>query len=74
MFFRAVVQAVLLLGLELLAMPEAIPRKVEGINLGFVRYIMGKREQIITDGTWATPEDGEVLMTDGMQKSVTYID
>ena len=57
-----------------MAVPEVMPRTVEGINLGFLRYIMGKKEQIIIDGTWATPEDGEVLMADGIQKSVTYID
>ena len=43
MFYRAVVQAVLLFGPESWVLLEAVGRMVEGTHTGFMRKIMGKR-------------------------------
>ena len=43
MFYRAVIQAVLLFGSETWILLEAMERKVEGTHTGFLRKIMWKR-------------------------------
>ena len=43
MFYRALVQAVLLFGYETWVISEAMEKKVEGIHMGFLRHITGKR-------------------------------
>ena len=43
-FYRAVVQTVLLLGAETRVLSEAMSRKLEGVHVVFLRQITGKRE------------------------------
>ena len=51
MFYRAVVQAVLLYGPEIWIILAEMERKVEGTYTGFLRQIMGKQERQLGDGT-----------------------
>ena len=55
MFYRAVVQAVLLSGSETWVLLAAMERKVEITQTFFLRHIMGKWAQRIADGTWEIP-------------------
>ena len=54
-FYRAVVQAILLYGLETWILLVAMENKVEGAHTGFLRLIMGNQVWRIGDGTWETP-------------------
>ena len=49
-------------------------RKVEGIHIGFLRKITGKRERRLRDGKWETPRVEGVREAAGMQVLRTYID
>ena len=60
MFYRAVVQAVLLYSLETWVISTAMENKVEGINTEFLRHIMEKRVQRVGDRTW------EILGAEGI--------
>ena len=42
LFYRAVIQEVLMFRLEVWAMSDEITRAVEGTYVGFLRHIMGK--------------------------------
>ena len=52
MFYRAVVQAILLYGLETWLLLAASERNIEGSHTGSPRHIAGKRERQISDGIW----------------------
>ena len=55
MFYRVVVQEVLLFGLYLWVLLEAMEIKVEETNNRFLRQIMGKWEQQKLYRKWYTP-------------------
>ena len=42
MFYRVVVQVVLLFGLDTSLLSAAMERKLEGTHVGFLKYITGK--------------------------------
>ena len=52
MFYGAVVQAILLYGLETWLLLAASERNIEGSHTGSPRHIAGKRERQISDGIW----------------------
>ena len=52
MFYRAVVQLVLLFGADTWVLSEAVSRKIEGVHMGFLRRIMRKRAVRQKYGTW----------------------
>ena len=52
MFYRALVQTVLLFGAETWVLSEAVSRKLEGVHVGFLRQITGQRAVRQEDGTW----------------------
>ena len=54
MFYRAVVQAILLYGLDTWVLLEAMERKVEGTHTGFLRQITGKLVWRLLDRMWDT--------------------
>ena len=60
-FYWAVVQAVLLFGVETWVLSEAMSRKLEGVHVGFLRQITGKREVRGKDGTWRKVAAEKVL-------------
>ena len=73
LFYREVIQAVLLLGLESWDLLYAMIRAVEGTHMGFLCHITGKGVRRQTDGAWETPADEEVLREVGIQSSAKYI-
>ena len=54
-------------------MLEVMTRTTKGIHIRLLSHTMGKRLRIKIDGTWVTPEAGEVLGASGMQTLATYI-
>ena len=52
MFYREVVQAILLYGSEMWVILVAMDKAVEGEHTSLLRYITGKRARRIVDGTW----------------------
>ena len=50
-FYRAVVQMILLYGLDMWVLLATIGRKVEGIHTGFICQIRGKRFRRLRYGT-----------------------
>ena len=73
LFYREVIQAVLLLGLESWDLLYAMIRAVEGTHMGFLCHITGKGVRRQTDGAWETPADEEFLREVGIQSSAKYI-
>ena len=55
MFYKSVIQAVILFGSETWVLLAEMERKVEGTHTGFLRHITGKRARCSTDSTWETP-------------------
>ena len=55
MFYRVVVQEILLHGLETWVLLAEMERKVEGAHTDFLRQITGKQVRRLGDGTWETP-------------------
>ena len=72
-FYRAVVQAIILYGLEAWVISVAMGRKIEGSHIVLVRQIMGKQARRIGDGMWETPGEEVVLEAVGMQSEMVYI-
>ena len=73
MFYRAVVQVILLYGLESWVLLVATKRKAEGMNTRFLREITGNRVLRLVKGTWETPRAEGVREAEGMQTDMTYI-
>ena len=73
MFYRAVVQAVLIFVSESWVLSEAMDKTVEGAHTGFMCQIMGKRAYRNMDGVWVTLVTGEVQEAVGVQSVATYI-
>ena len=73
MFYRVVVQAVILFGSKPWAVLEVMTITVEVTHISFLKQIMGNMTQRNTEGTWVTPASGEVLREYVMQTSATYI-
>ena len=73
MFYRSVVQVVLLFVLESWVLSEAMSRKVEVTHTRFLRQIMGKRVWQRADRTWSTTAAEEVRESAGTQSATTYI-
>ena len=73
LFYRAVIQAFLLFGLESWVLLYVMIRMVESTHVGFLFNITGKRLRRQADGLWETPAAKEVLQTVGIQSSATYI-
>ena len=65
MFYRAVIQAVLLFGSKTCVILAGMQWKVEGAPTGFLWKITGKRALRLTDGTWDTPRDESVSESTG---------
>ena len=72
MFYRALVLAFLLFGLESWAVLDSMTRTVEGTHISFLRYIMGNRAHKNKDWMWESPVAGEVLRASVMKTSSTY--
>ena len=67
LFYRAVIQAVFLFGLESWVMLDAMIRAVEGTHVGFLHQIMGKRARRKSHRAWETPAAEKLLRVERMQ-------
>ena len=74
LFYRVVIQAVLLFGADSWVLLDAITREVESNHVGFLSQITGEWAIQKAKGSWETPATKEVLRAVGMQSAVTYID
>ena len=59
-FYRVVVQAILLYGLETWVLSAEMAKRVDGTHTGFMRLITGMRERQLGDMTRETPGAGGV--------------
>ena len=66
-FYREVVRAVLLFGSETWFLSEAISQDLEGVHVGFLRQITGKRVVRQRDETWRSVTSEKFL-----KKAVTH--
>ena len=73
LFYRAVIQVVLLFGLDSGVLSEVITRMVESTNVGLLRHITGKQAICQYKRSWETPVAMEVIQTEGMNSEATYI-
>ena len=73
-FYRAVVQSVLIFGLETWVFPYTMSRKIEGVHVGFLRRITRQRAVQQKDGTWRKVAAEMVLEKAGTQPLGTYIE
>ena len=73
MFYRAVVQAILLYGSETWVILAAMDNKLEEAHTGFLIKITGKLSRRILYRTWETPGVEEVREAAGTQFAMTYI-
>ena len=73
MFYRVVVQTVLIFITYFLVLSAAMEKKMVGKHTEFLHKITGKRSQRNPDGTWVTQSAGVVLEKEGSQLEVMYI-
>ena len=74
MFYREVVQAVLLFGYKKWVLLAAISNNLEGVYVGFLRQVTVKMAKQKRDGTWRSAAANSVLKEAGTQTPGTYID
>ena len=73
MFYREVVQAILMYGLDMWFLLAAIEKKSQGTHMGLLRQIMGKQSRRIVDGEWDTPGSEVVREAAGTKSAMIYI-
>ena len=72
-FYRVVVQVVLLFGEETWVLSEAMSHKLEGMHMSFLRQITGQISVRQKYGTWFCVEAEKVLKKVGTQSLGAYI-
>ena len=73
LFYRAVIQVVLIFELESWVLSYVIMRLMEGSHVGFLRYITGNHARRQANGEWETPAEEEVLKLVGTKLEDEYI-
>ena len=73
MFYRTVVQEVLLYGSETWVLSASMERKVEGTHTGFLQQITGNHAGRLGDRTWEMPGAEGVWESAVTQSDMTYI-
>ena len=74
MFYWAVVQVVLIFGVETWFLLEATSRNLEGAHVVFFRQVTGHKAKRQRDGDWISVTAARVLKCAGTQTPETYID
>ena len=74
MFYRAVVQVVLLFGEETWVLLAAISTNLEGGHVGFLRQVMVNTPKRQRDGTWRRAAAASVPKEAAMQTLGVYIE
>ena len=73
MFYRAMVQVILLFGSDSWVLTAAMGGAEEGKRTGFLKKITGKRAWWEVDGMWYAPRAEEVRESGGTQLKKTYL-
>ena len=73
-FYRAVVQAVLLFGVETWVLSAPMMQILEGAHVGLLRQVIVKQEIWRRDGSWRQVMEKVVLQGAGTQPLRTYLD
>ena len=73
-FYRALVQAILLYGSYMCVLSESMAKRVEGTHTEFLRMITGKKVGRLGDWTWETPGAKVVQEAAGAQLARIYIE
>ena len=73
-FYSAVVQAVLLLGVETRVMTVEMSQKFEVVHLGFLRQVMGKKMRTIGENSWWKEAADSIFQAAVTQPLKTYLD
>ena len=74
MFYREVVQAVLIFGAKTWVLLESMSQNMEGLHVGFLKHITGQQTKQQRDGTWRREAAAKVLKESGNQPLGAYID
>ena len=72
MFYRAMVQSVLLFGSETWALTPSTLERLEGFHVKAARRMMGKRP-VLAHGIWTYPKSSEVLAAAGLRNIEHYV-
>ncbi len=72
-FYKAVVQAVLLFGSETWKLSPLTLKSLEGFHIGAAGCMTGMQPAKNPDGTWKYPSSKDVLMTVGLKMIDHYI-
>ena len=73
-FYRAVVQAVLLFGVETRVLSAPMMQRLEGAHVSFLRQVTQKQATQRRDGSWRQMTAEAVLQGAGTQSLRTYVD
>ena len=73
-FYRLVVQAILLYRFERWVLLDSMAKRVEGTHTEFLRLITGKRARRLGDGTWEIPGTEGVREASVIQSMRIYIE
>ena len=72
-FYRVVVQAVLIFGLETLMFMAAMLQKLEGVHVVFLRQVMDMNSQRLGGNTWIKEGADRLLQSAGTKPLWEYI-
>ncbi len=72
-FYKAVVQAVLLFGSEMWKLSPASLKSLEGFHIWAARRMAGMQPTRNPDGTWKYPSSNDVLKAVGLETIDRYI-
>ena len=71
-FYRTVVQAVLIFGSKTWVLMAAMMQNIEGVHVGFLRKVAGKKARRIGDETWQKEGADSVLQAAGTKPLMEY--
>ena len=74
MFYRMVVQAILLYGSETWVLLASMTNRIEGMHTEFLQMITGERSRKLGDGKWETPGEEVIREAVGIHLDRIYIE
>ena len=73
LFYRAVIQVVLMVCVGFMVMPDIMMKSVEGKYVGLIYKITGKWERSQEYGAWETPAVEELIRSVGTHSEAKYL-
>ena len=74
MFYKAIIQSVLLYGSETWVISSSMLKTLEGFHSRVARRLTGRRPRRRRDGTWSYPDTAETLRRAGLEPMAVYLD